>query len=198
MLQKQEIVAYHEASHAVVGSVFGKHVRLVSIVPGEGYYGRCITEKMLDWDQLQEVELSFDSPDVRPERNWEFEKRLKRIRRTLTIIVAGYYCNHMMDEAANKVRDMVTEAKLSMYHGAFELTSDELWGLPDTDVAIKLALLMNGIEVVLIREAEAKADQILKSNWYMVERVAKALLQLETLNGRRLNAVLKQGRRPWG
>ncbi|QDU52941.1 hypothetical protein [Gimesia panareensis] len=197
MQQKQEAIAYHEASHAVVGTEYGKRVVLLTIEPGEGYLGHCKTQGMLDWDELQEAKLSFDSNSGRPERNWTLEKRLKRIRRTLTIIVAGSYCNHLMDESVEKVSDMVTEAKLSMHHGVSELTYDDLQKLSDIDVAIKLALQMNGIEIDLIREAEAKADQILKMNWYMVERVANALLRHKTLEGYLLKTVLKPGRRSW-
>jgi hypothetical protein len=171
-------VAVHEASHAIVGRIFNKPVRLISVVSRGESLGRTVIGKLDDWTELERKDEFGTDTVIRG-------KIVNRRRRTIAILVAGDTGNHI--EAASPLLSQRLPAHVldDLLHHR-RTSSAALHELSDLKRAFDLALHdPEGETMEVMEEAERRTSRFLKSRWADVERLAWKLCKRRTIYGLR-------------
>ena len=176
------MVAFHEASHAVVAHEFGIQIELITLGFEDGSNARAETNGLYDW---------IDGPtpsqsDARGLRIWR-----RKVRRTLTSVVAGYYGNWMLNQERVRISDLTTDATIERWSCQEVLSRDEMGKMNDYRLAINCAIQFEGPPINSIRRAEQRAHRILRVRWQRVTAIAKKLEKRIPIRGHALDAILR-------
>ena len=187
--EERWIIATHEAGHAVATRALGQTVSLqkLSIVAR----GR----------QLGTSASMLSDKDAVMLRRGDLERQLAVVLAgtAAELIAFGEESTGISDDihaATNLARQMVTSYGMSPLLGHVTI------GEPAGEVFLGAALQDLGstgpkaLDIIddeterFVREAEARADYVLRRNWNVVDATARALLEQETLSGLALEAML--------
>lgn len=169
-----EIIAWHEAGHALAGLLMGQDLTKASIIPSTSGAGGAtfITPKKLGLftvDELREQVIMLYAG-----RN--AEQLLAAQSGVLNGITTG--ASNDIEKATAIIKKMITEYGMSSKFGLLNL--DELDVKPDviTDEAVKLAEELQGMSLSL-----------LKNNVEKLKRIAEKLIEKETLTGEEIREI---------
>lgn len=160
-----EIIAYHEAGHAVMNYLAGRPIARASIIGSTSGVGGAVFQADRDGSQLS----------TKTEYAWQIK-----------ILYAGRASesikfNDVTDGASNDI----TQATKLIYNYVCKAGLCDEYGYLDTDVLKSItpyAVPMNIIEK-LSSMFMTEAYDILRKNYDMVEAIAKELLERETISG---------------
>ena len=177
--QERKITAYHEAGHAIVGHVLpdSDPVHKVTIIP-RGRTGG------VTW---------FLPPEDRSYKNiYELKDVLARamggrVAERLVLGTDGITTGASSDlqNIAELAREMVTQ------EGMGNKLRDQVFNTNEVNYSEKTAELIDAEIEALSKEADARAEAVLKANKKYLDTLAAALLEKETLEEKEVAAILK-------
>ncbi len=178
------ITAVHEASHAVAAHELRHNVAAVTIVQQGIALGSTSIPTIGDWQDMKgdEFERSF----MRRYRN--------RKRGSLAIYIAGDVGNTIDGKT---LRPPVSER---VPPGIFDCIMNQGWAAPgvhemdDVKRAIELSLECWDDPMEEIRKAERRVDRILRAHWPKTLRLARLLMEKNSVRGSILTTVLSQNK----
>lgn len=185
--EERRLVAYHEGGHAICGAAFAGSdpVTRISIIPrGAAALGYTKTLPPEDRKLVTRQELT---------------RRLILLYggRAAEELVFGDFTAGAADDiarASELARRMVTELGMSDAIGAVSYGGQRPtpWGAATRDVAIAddTALAIDAEVRRLLDDAHAGARKVVAENRHVLDAIADALLEKETLDGEELKAVL--------
>lgn len=191
---QNEVVAYHEAGHTVVGLVLSnaRDVHKVTIVPrgrAGGY--------MLALPKEEEMVHSKD----------EMKEQLAglmggRVAEQLKFNIQTAGASNDLEQATGLARAMVTEYGMSdklgpvQYQGNHAILPGQ--GVPDKSYSDETALLIDAEIRQLLTEAMDKATEVISNNSDKLEIIAQALIKYETLDAAQIKSLYETGEMPAG
>ncbi len=170
----REIVAYHEAGHAVMSLLLNEPVARASIQATTSGVGGAVFN--------EDKESVFQT-------NTELEHRIM-------IAYAGRASEEIkFNEATTGASNDITQATHLMTQYVEKLGFDQQFGLLDVEVLSRQHLLngeniMNRVSEMSVKLYD-KCKKLLQDNYEKVEIVARALLDKETISGEMLSQILK-------
>ncbi|MFA9467693.1 ATP-dependent zinc metalloprotease FtsH [Streptococcus sp. E24BD] len=189
---QNEVVAYHEAGHTVVGLVLSnaRDVHKVTIVPrgrAGGY--------MLALPKEDEMVHSKD----------EMKEQLAglmggRVAEQLKFNIQTAGASNDLEQATGLARAMVTEYGMSdklgpvQYQGNHAILPGQ--GVPDKSYSDETALLIDAEVRHLLTEAMDKATEVITANLDKLEIIAQALIKHETLDATQIKSLYETGSMP--
>ncbi|MFA9413683.1 ATP-dependent zinc metalloprotease FtsH [Streptococcus sp. E29BA] len=189
---QNEVVAYHEAGHTVVGLVLSnaRDVHKVTIVPrgrAGGY--------MLALPKEDEMVHSKD----------EMKEQLAglmggRVAEQLKFNIQTAGASNDLEQATGLARAMVTEYGMSdklgpvQYQGNHAILPGQ--GVPDKSYSDETALLIDAEVRHLLTEAMDKATEVITANLDKLEIIAQALIKHETLDAAQIKSLYETGSMP--
>lgn len=192
--RQNEVVAYHEAGHAVVGMALSnaRDVHKVTIVPrgrAGGY--------MLALPKEDEMLHSKD----------EMKEQLAglmggRVAEQLMFNIQTAGASNDLEQATGLARAMVTEYGMSdklgpvQYEGSHAIMPGQ--GVPDKSYSEETALLIDAEIRQLLTEAENQATTVITENKEKLDVIAQALLKHETLDAAQIKSLYTTGQMPEG
>jgi len=185
--KEKEIVAYHEAGHALVSSVlpYADPVHKVSIV-SRGHAGGYTLKLPLEEKRLQSKKEFLDD---------------------IAMSLGGYVAEEMifgdittgpsndLQVATNLARAMVTRWGMSSEIGPVALESDDGrtmfgQGVNDKEYSEKVSALIDSEVSKIMNEAFAKAKEVLSDKKVTLDAIAKKLMEVETLEQKEYNDII--------
>ena len=187
--KEKEITAYHEAGHALVGSVlpYADPVHKISIISRGRAAGYTLS-------------LPFDETK-RHCRN--------EVHHDIALTLAEYIAQHMilddltsgssnnLQVLTNLARNMVVKYGMSSKLGPVALESDSgkaLYGMGGTDkkYSEEISAVIDAEVSNIIENAKSRAEEILTKHRSALDAIAKKLIDVETLEREDFEAVLKE------
>lgn len=155
MSTTEERTAYHEAGHAVLSYLFELPVESVTIVPAEGYLGKCQGESVPWWCH----HIDANGIDTRDKRGWAHD--------TIVVLFGGVEAERLLDPEipAADLEDGGAKDNGVIVDLLLELAADE-----DEQEALSEYLAR-------------RTRNFLRQYWPSVQAVALALLERKTLTG---------------
>lgn len=190
--RQNEVVAYHEAGHAVVGMALSnaRDVHKVTIVPrgrAGGY--------MLALPKEDEMLHSKD----------EMKEQLAglmggRVAEQLKFNIQTAGASNDLEQATGLARAMVTEYGMSEKLGPVQYEGNHAvmpgQGIPDKSYSEETALLIDAEIRQLLTEAMDKATEVISTNLDKLEVIAQALIVHETLDAAQIKSLYETGQMP--
>lgn len=192
--RQNEVVAYHEAGHAVVGMALSnaRDVHKVTIVPrgrAGGY--------MLALPKEDEMLHSKD----------EMKEQLAglmggRVAEQLMFNIQTAGASNDLEQATGLARAMVTEYGMSdklgpvQYEGSHAIMPGQ--GVPDKSYSEETALLIDAEIRQLLTEAQDQATAVITEHKDKLDVIAQALLKHETLDAAQIKSLYTTGQLPEG
>jgi cell division protease FtsH len=187
--QEKEVIAYHEGGHALLGSLlpYAEPVHKVTIIPRGRALG--LTQQLPEGDK-----------HIHPKKYW-----LDRI----CVLMGGYLAEELIFEdtstgaandiqvATNIARKMVCEWGMSEKLGTVSYTTEDHNIFLARDISHprsfseETAALIDAEVKRIIDEQLDRGRELLKQNRDKLERIAKTLLESETINGEELNKIIR-------
>jgi cell division protease FtsH len=193
--EEKLLTAYHEAGHTIVGRLVPEHdpVHKVTIIPRGHALG--VTMFLPERDRLSASKRRLES-----EIATLFGGRIaEELIFGEDAVTTG--AQNDIERATLIARNMVTKWGLSERLGPLAYTEDEgevFLGQAVTtrkNISDETARLVDTEVRTLIDRNYERARKLLQENIDVLHRMAKALIELETLDGDQINAVMK-GREP--
>ncbi|MDR0298625.1 MAG: ATP-dependent zinc metalloprotease FtsH [Streptococcaceae bacterium] len=192
-LREREIVAYHEAGHAIVGLVLenGSTVRKVTVVP-RGRIGGYM--------------LALPDEEIMQPTNFHLKDQLAslmggRLGEEIAFGVATPGASNDIEKATRIARAMVAEygmsEKLGMvsYEGDHQVFIGRDYG--QTKSYSEATAIMIDDEVRrIMNEAYSRAKEAIESHREQHKYIAEALMKYETLNADQIMSLFKTGKMP--
>ncbi|KRN04303.1 ATP-dependent zinc metalloprotease FtsH [Holzapfeliella floricola] len=185
----RQIVAYHEAGHALIGLVLSdsRTVRKVTIVPRGRAGGYAITLPKEDQFLLSKKDLEEQIVGLMGGRTAE----------ELIFDSLSSGASNDFEQATQIARTMVTQYGMSDVLGtvALEQEGQAAYGQGPSysqDTAAKIDQEVRRI----INEAHTRATEIIKEYHKQHDLIAKALLEYETLNEKQILSLFEEGKMP--
>jgi len=186
--QEKEVIAYHEGGHALLGSLlpYAEPVHKVTIIPRGRALG--LTQQLPEGDK-----------HIHPKKYW-----LDRI----CVLMGGYLSEELIFEdtstgaandiqvATNIARKMICEWGMSEKLGTVSYTTEDHNVFLARDISHprsfseETAALIDAEVKRIIDEQLVRGRELLKQNKDKLERIAKTLLESETINGEELNKII--------
>ena len=189
--KEKELTAYHEAGHALVGLYMpesdplhkvtiiprGRALGVTMNLPERDKYGHTITEltskiAMMFGGRMAE-ELIFGKENVTTGAASDIQQATATARRMVT--------EFGMSDKLGRVRYNANEQEIFLGHSVAQ----------QQNVSEATSQLIDSEVRRLIEEAEAKAREILTEHMDELHKIAKALLEFETLSGEEVKALLR-------
>ncbi|GIX40408.1 MAG: ATP-dependent zinc metalloprotease FtsH [Leptospiraceae bacterium] len=187
--QEKEVIAYHEGGHALIGSLlpYSEPVHKVTIIPRGRALG--LTQQLPEGDK-----------HIHPKKYW-----LDRI----CVLMGGYLAEELIFEdtstgaandiqvATNIARKMVCEWGMSEKLGTVSYISEDHNVFLAKDLSHpktfseQTAALIDAEVKRIIDEQLERGRELLKQNRDKLEKIAKALLEKETITGEELNKIVR-------
>lgn len=167
-----EVAAYHEAGHAVMTYLAEKPIARASIIGSTSGVGGAVFQADKDTSQFT----------TRDEYIWQ--TRICYAGRAAEIAKFG----EMSDGAANDI----TQATKIIYNYVCKVGMSEDYGLLDVDVLKTISPFAVPTDVMryLSMKFMAETEQYVTENFYLVEELAKALIDKETLSGEQIEDII--------
>lgn len=169
----KEIVAYHEAGHAVVTYLLGKPIARVSIIGSTSGVGGFVMQS----ESKSQFTLKGD-----------LEKQV--------MISFGGRCSEAIkfDDISTGAQSDISKATSILHSYVMKYGFSKKFGMVDVDVLIQNRIAV-GDEVASIvsdlsKELEEKTMKLLQDNYSLVEILADSLLSLETISGDDVKEIL--------
>jgi hypothetical protein len=163
VIEDRMATAYHEAGHAVIARTLGIPVKLATIKPGEGYAGRVLTKVS----------------------NYETQTRALWMREAL-MSFAGAIAEGEMGGIGSKDAWRTTRGEggdlTSVRHAVHKFI-----GEPLKDGRV---LIYKPDYRAMRPKLKRQAQQLVRKHWPAIERVAKALIEHETLSGTEVDKII--------
>ena len=171
-----EVAAYHEAGHAVMTYLAGKPIARASIIGSTSGVGGAVFQADKDTSQ-------FSTKD---EYIWQI--RICYAGRAAEAVTFG----KISDGAANDI----TQATKLIYDYVCKVGMSEDYGYLDVDVlkTISPFAVPNDVMRELSMRFMGEAEQHIVENHYLVEKIAKALLEKETMSGDEIVAIIENAK----
>ncbi|GBG96872.1 ATP-dependent zinc metalloprotease FtsH [Lactococcus termiticola] len=192
-LREREIVAYHEAGHAIVGLVLenGSTVRKVTIVP-RGRIGGYM--------------LALPDEEIMQPTNFHLQDQLAslmggRLGEEIVFGVATPGASNDIERATKMARAMVTEygmsKKLGMvsYEGSHEVFIGRDYGQTKTYSEATAVMIDEEVRRIL-QEAYDRAKKAIAEHRDQHKAIAEALLKYETLDAKQIKSLFETGEMP--
>ncbi|WP_390410293.1 ATP-dependent zinc metalloprotease FtsH [Lacticaseibacillus jixiensis] len=185
----REIVAYHEAGHAVIGLVLSdsRVVRKVTIIPRGRAGGYAITLPKEDQFMLTKKDMMEQLAGLMGGRTAE--------EIVFNVIATG--ASNDFEQATQMARAMVTQYGMSDRLGTVALEGQSAMNAygqvvysPETAAAIDEEVKN------IIDEAHQRAHDIIESHREQHKAIAMALLEYETLNEKQILSIFNTGKMP--
>lgn len=176
--EELRLIAWHEAGHTVAALHYGFEVSKVTIIPSTTGAGGVtfITPKKMGLHTLEELEASVRKTYAGRVGEW----LLLKDERKLT---TG--AHNDIKQATQTIQQIVTEFGMSKEYGMLNLN----------DLNIDSKIILNEV-VQTAQRLEQETRDLLTENMDLVEAVANALLERETLYAEDLTAILTTTRQP--
>jgi cell division protease FtsH len=187
--KEREIVAYHEAGHAVIGLVLSdsRVVRKVTIIPRGRAGGYAITLPKEDQFMLTKKDMMEQLTGLMGGRTAE--------EIIFNVIATG--ASNDFEQATQMARSMVTQYGMSKRLGTVALEGQSAMNAygqvmysPETAATIDEEVRN------IIDEAHQKANEIIESHREQHKAIAMALLEYETLNEKEILSLFNTGKMP--
>lgn len=171
----KEIVAYHEAGHAVMHYLLGEPMSRASIIGTTSGVGGVVFGEDLDTQFLTKE---------------YYENRVK-------ICYAGRASEQIkFNSVTQGASSDITQATSILEEYVSRLGFDEEFGLLDMNVLAERQIIdkSNAFELMQKKSKKLYAEtvELLNENYKLVEKLAKALLESETLSGKEIEEILNQ------
>ncbi len=187
--KERNIVAYHEAGHAIIGLVLSdsRVVRKVTIIPRGRAGGYAITLPKEDQFMLTKKDMMEQLTGLMGGRTAE--------EIIFNVIATG--ASNDFEQATQMARSMVTQYGMSERLGTVALEGQSAMNAygqvmysPETAAAIDEEVRN------IIDEAHKRAHDIIEAHRDQHKAIAMALLEHETLNEKEILAIFKTGKMP--
>ncbi|MBB5887840.1 ATP-dependent zinc metalloprotease FtsH [Lactovum miscens] len=192
-IREREIVAYHEAGHAIVGIVLenGSTVRKVTVVP-RGRIGGYM--------------LALPDEEVMQPTNFHLKDQLAslmggRLGEEIVFGVATPGASNDIEKATHIARAMVAEygmsEKLGMvsYEGDHQVFIGRDYGQTKSYSEATAVMIDDEVRRIL-SEAYDRAKEAIESHREQHKNIAEALMKYETLNAEQIMSLFKNGKMP--
>lgn len=192
-MREREIVAYHEAGHAIVGLVLenGSTVRKVTVVP-RGRIGGYM--------------LALPDEEIMQPTNFHLQDQLAslmggRLGEEIVFGVATPGASNDIEKATHIARSMVTEygmsKKLGMvsYEGDHQVFIGRDYGQTKTYSEATAVMIDDEVRRIL-GEAYDRAKEAIETHREQHKAIAEALLKYETLDAKQIMSLFKTGKMP--
>ena len=170
--EETQVVAWHEAGHAVIGHLFGKDITKVTIVPSTSGAGGVTFSTPTKTRLLSSTDIRHEVMELYGGRLAEFlfysEDKDK--------ITTG--ASNDIERATSLIHDYVTKYGMSDTFGMLNLEAAKL----DNEDIVRC-------EVELAKELEKETLHLLKSNYGKLSDIAKLLLENSTVYSKDIDAV---------
>ena len=169
--QNVELVAWHEAGHALAGLLLGQDLTKASIIPATSGAGGAtfITPKKLGLFTAQELEEQVMMLYAGRNAELLLTKDAKKV-------TTG--ASNDIEKATDFIRRMVTEYGMTETFGLLNL--EILDDKPDT---------ITDEMVTIAKQLNAKSLQLLQEHQEMLRDIAQALIEKETLTGKEIEEI---------
>lgn len=171
-LEELQVVAWHEAGHAVIGHLFGKDITKVTIIPSTSGAGG------VTFSTPTKTRL-LSSTDIRHEIMELYGGRLAELlfyKEDKSKITTG--ASNDIERATSLIHDYVTKYGMSDTFGLLNLETAKM----DNEEIVSC-------EVKLAKEIEKETLQVLKSNLGNLKEIANLLLENSTVYSKDIDAV---------
>ncbi|RZI49439.1 ATP-dependent zinc metalloprotease FtsH [Lactococcus kimchii] len=192
-MREREIVAYHEAGHAIVGLVLenGSTVRKVTVVP-RGRIGGYM--------------LALPDEEIMQPTNFHLQDQLAslmggRLGEEIVFGVATPGASNDIEKATHIARSMVTEygmsKKLGMvsYEGDHQVFIGRDYGQTKNYSEATAVMIDDEVRRIL-GEAYDRAKEAIETHREQHKAIAEALLKYETLDAKQIMSLFKTGKMP--
>lgn len=192
-MREREIVAYHEAGHAIVGLVLenGSTVRKVTVVP-RGRIGGYM--------------LALPDEEIMQPTNLHLQDQLAslmggRLGEEIVFGVATPGASNDIEKATHIARSMVTEygmsKKLGMvsYEGDHQVFIGRDYGQTKTYSEATAVMIDDEVRRIL-GEAYDRAKEAIETHREQHKAIAQALLKYETLDAKQIMSLFTTGKMP--
>lgn len=170
----REIVAYHEAGHAVMKYILGQPISRASIVGTTSGVGGAVFGEDKDG----------------------FLRTSKDIKDNILVCYAGRVSERIKyDDVTNGAVNDITKATELIVSSITKFGFDEEIGPIDMRVVLHRIMSYENLlkrVTALGKEYEAQAEKRLRDKFYLVERLANKLLENEIMNGNEIYELLSQ------
>ena len=173
--EELELVAWHEAGHAIIGFIFGKDITKVTIVSSTSGAGGVTFSTPTKTHLLSSIDIKHEIMELYGGRLAEFifydENKQK--------ITTG--ASNDIERATNLIHDYVTKYGMS-----------DTFGLLNLEKAKMDSQCIVDCEVALAKELEKETLTLLKDNYNKLKEIAFLLLKNETIHADDIKEVFKK------
>ena len=184
----REVVAFHEAGHAVIARALWIHVNRVTIRPNEFSDGHVAHEA--SWPDRQ-YETAEDAEER--EEGWRWRMEIAEDRAKLAL--AGPFAEWKFRQIVSReyfadFRDLFDVAEYLQIASGFD---------PLSEILVLGKRLRHARASRLWEQLQADTTELVELHWPSIERVAAALLIHKTLGPEQLDALIRSaGAMPFG